>query len=118
MPGKNSLGAYGEELAARHLQRSGFEILDRNWRCREGELDIVAREAVVLVVCEVKTRSALGFGSPLEAVTAAKARRLRRLATRWLGEHQGHFTTVRFDVVGVLRAPGQEPRLEHVRGVG
>lgn len=117
MAGKDILGAYGEALAVRHLEQAGYEILDRNWRCQDGELDVVAREGPVLVICEVKTRSGLGFGSPLEAVTPVKARRLRRLAARWLAEHQRRFGEVRVDVVGVVRPPGQQAVLEHVRGV-
>lgn len=114
--GKDALGAYGEEVAVLHLRDAGYDILDRNWRCRAGELDVVARDGTTLVVCEVKTRSGLGFGSPLEAVTTAKSRRLRGLAARWLAEHEGHFRDVRFDVVGVLRS-GDGARVEHVRGV-
>lgn len=113
---KDALGAYGEELAVLHLERDGFQILDRNWSCREGELDVIAREGKVLVVCEVKTRSGTGFGTPLEAVTRAKANRLRRLSARWLAEHRKRFSEVRVDIVGVVCPPGQQARLEHVRG--
>ncbi len=73
-----ALGKYGEDLAARRLVDAGFSLLDRNWRCRDGEIDIVARDGDVLVVCEVKTRRDVGFGTPLEAVTPAKAGRKRR----------------------------------------
>lgn len=117
---KDVLGYRGEDAAATHLRDLGLEVLDRNWRCADGELDIVARDGGVLVVCEVKTRSGLGFGSPLEAVTAAKAARLRRLAARWLSEHrgfQGGFDNIRFDVVGVLACGDAAPRIEHIRGV-
>lgn len=114
---KDALGSYGEGVAVRHLEEAGYEILDRNWRCPEGELDIVARWGAVLVVCEVKTRSGTGFGSPLEAVTATKAARLRRLAARWLAERRTHAEEVRFDVVGVLVPPRGGARVDHVRGV-
>lgn len=113
------LGGSGEDAAAAYLTELGCEVLDRNWRCREGELDIVAREGGVLVVCEVKTRSGLGFGSPLEAVTELKARRLRRLAVRWLTEHRdtwSGFADIRFDVVAVL-AEGDDTTIDHLRGV-
>jgi putative endonuclease len=96
------LGARGEQIAAVYLSDLGLQILDRNWRCREGELDIVAREAGALVFCEVKTRRGTGFGHPVEAVTFAKQRRLRTLAQRWLAAHDEHAPEVRFDVVGVL----------------
>ena len=117
---KDALGARGEDAAASYLSDLGFEVLDRNWRCTEGELDIVARDGGVLVICEVKTRSGLRFGSPLEAVTTAKARRLRRLAGRWLTEHRtsrANFAGVRFDVVGVLALRDGDARIEHVRAV-
>jgi putative endonuclease len=115
---KDALGRYGEELAARHLADDGLAILERNYRCESGEIDIVARDGDVLVVCEVKTRAGLRFGTPLEAVTATKARRLRLLAGRWLADHSGlRPATVRFDVVGVLRPDDGCTRLEHVRGV-
>lgn len=115
--GKDALGAQGEQLAARRLAEAGLEVLERNWSCPDGELDIVARDGAVLVFCEVKTRSGRGFGSPFEAVTAAKARRLRRLASRWLSEHGHRYGSVRFDVVGVLCVPGECARVQHVRGV-
>ena len=112
-----SLGAYGERLAVSHLQAAGMTVLDRNWRCRVGEIDIVARDGDVLVICEVKTRSSADLGHPLEAVTRAKAARLRRLAVAWLVAHDVHPPEVRIDVVGVLR-PGRGPSvIEHVRGV-
>jgi putative endonuclease len=115
---RNAMGVYGEDLAARHLVADGMVVLDRNWRCPEGELDLVLRDGPVVVVCEVKTRRDAAFGSPLEAVTEAKLGRLRRLAARWLREHQVSATEVRIDLVGIdLSLPVAE-RLDHVRGVG
>src|SRR6478735_6152431 len=114
---KQALGAYGEALAARHLVEQGMVLLDRNWRCDAGELDIVARDGDVLVVCEVKTRSSVRFGTPLEAVTRDKGARLRRLAARWIAAHGVHPSEVRFDVVGVLRGRSGAAEVEHVRGV-
>jgi putative endonuclease len=115
---RRALGAFGEAYAARHLGVEGLVVLDRNWRCDAGEIDLVLREGRVLVVCEVKTRSSNAYGSPVEGVTARKAARLRRLAARWLAEHQVHPDEVRIDMVGVLAAPGREPVVEHVRGIG
>ena len=115
---KQALGAYGESVAARHLVEQGMVVLDRNWRCDAGEIDLVLRDGRVLVVCEVKTRSSTTFGSPLEGVTERKAARLRRLAARWLAEHQVHPDGVRIDLVGVLVPRSGGPSLEHVRGVG
>jgi putative endonuclease len=113
---KDALGRHGEDVAARHLTSVGMVVLDRNWRCDAGELDIVARDGDTLVVCEVKTRSGTAYGSPLEAVTDDKAARLRRLAARWLSEHRVRPAGVRIDLVGVLR-PGRGPAVvHHVRG--
>lgn len=115
---RRSLGAYGEAYAARHLVAGGMVLLDRNWRCDAGELDLVLRDGRVLVVCEVKTRSSTAYGSPIEAVTEQKAARLRRLAARWLEAHRIRPDEVRIDIVGVLVPRQGGPRLEHVRGVG
>ena len=115
---KDILGRQGEQLAAEYLAHAGFRVLDRNYRCSEGELDIVATEDRVLVACEVKTRSGLGYGSPIEAVTSDKVRRLRRLAVRWVMSHGVFFDELRVDAVGVLRSPAGEFTIEHVRGVG
>jgi len=93
-------------------------VLDRNWRCPLGELDLVLRDGRTLVVCEVKTRSSTRYGSPLEAVTEQKAARLRRLAARWLAEHAVHPEDVRIDLVGVLASDPRKPLVDHVRGVG
>lgn len=114
---RSALGAYGEALAARHLVDQGMVLLDRNWRCELGEVDLVLRDGRVLVVCEVKTRSSLAFGAPLEAVTEQKAARLRRLAARWLADHEVHPQEVRIDLVGVLAAAGRAVEVDHVRGV-
>jgi len=122
---RGALGRYGEDVAARHLAAAGLTLLARNWRCREGEVDIVAREGDVLVVCEVKTRRGAGFGTPLDAVTPAKAARLRRLAVRWLADQRAsgdgpggpdRYAEVRFDVVSVLAPLGGPTAVEHLRG--
>jgi putative endonuclease len=121
-----ALGRYGEDIAARHLVEAGLIVLARNWRCREGEVDIVATEGDVLVMCEVKTRRGVGFGTPLDAVTPIKAARLRRLAVRWLSDRRaaiagtdeelGRFAEIRFDVVSVLRPLAGPAVVEHLRG--
>ena len=93
-------------------------VLDRNWRCELGEIDLVLRDGSTLVVCEVKTRSTAAFGSPLEGVTARKASRLRRLAARWLADHDVRPHDVRIDLVGVLvPSAGATTDVDHVRGV-
>jgi len=112
-----SLGARGEAEAADHLVAGGMVVLDRNWRCDAGEIDLVLREGRTLVICEVKTRSSLRYGSPLEAVDERKAARLRRLAARWMACHDVRPDDVRIDLVGVLMPGSARPEIDHVRGV-
>ena len=101
--GRRALGTAGEDAVARWYADAGYRILDRNWRCREGELDVVVARDSVLVFCEVKTRRGTGFGIPAEAVTFTKQRRLRTLAMRWLDAHPAaRARTLRFDVASVL----------------
>ena len=113
-----ALGAYGEAFAARQLTAQGMVVLDRNWRCEAGEIDLVLRDGRVLVVCEVKTRTSTAYGDPLEVVTAVKAARLRRLAARWVEGHAVHPPEIRIDLVGVIVPRRGAPSAEHVRGVG
>jgi putative endonuclease len=113
---KDAVGRYGEDVAARHLLEAGFDVLARNWRCSAGEIDIVARDGDVVVICEVKTRSSLTYGLPAEAVTAKKAARLRELALWWLREHPAGGSPVRFDVVSVLRSARGAATVQHLRG--
>jgi len=100
---RRALGAIGEQAAADWYARNGYEIVARNWRCRDGELDLIVRRGRAFVFCEVKTRTSDAFGAPVEAVTKAKQVRLRHLAARWLGEHAGvRASEIRFDVASVL----------------
>jgi len=116
------LGTYGERMAERYLTDRGLDVLDRNWRCDLGEIDIVARDGACLVVCEVKARRSTTFGQPIEAVNYRKLARLRRLAAVWLaerrrtGEPVPGIASVRVDVVGVLRPRHGPCRIEHVPG--
>jgi putative endonuclease len=114
---RRELGRYGEAYAARHLTRQGMVVLDRNWRCPAGEIDLVLREGDVLVVCEVKTRSSTAYGAPLETVTPAKAERLQRLAALWIEERGIRPAGIRVDVVGVLLRSRGAPEVEHAAGV-
>ncbi|WP_030164317.1 YraN family protein [Spirillospora albida] len=100
------LGRRGEDAAAAYLGALGWKIIDRNWRCPEGELDIVAHDGRGHVACEVKTRTSVRFGDPLEAITPAKARRLRLLAWRWAAVHGVGATGMRVDVLGLLTEGG------------
>jgi len=118
------LGTYGERMVARYLRESGMEVLDQNWRCSLGEIDLVARDGGCLVVCEVKTRRSTSYGSPVEGVDHRKLARLRRLSASWLAERRaapGGLTwrvdTVRVDVVGVLRPRAGACVIEHLVGV-
>ena len=117
MAAKDGLGRYGERVAERVLLDAGMTVLARNWRCSDGEIDLVARDGDALVVCEVKTRTSTAFGVPAEAVGVAKADRLRRLALRWLAESGAHPPEIRFDVVSVLVGGRGAARAEHLRGV-
>jgi putative endonuclease len=100
--GRKRLGAVGESLAALHYERLGFAVLDRNWRCATGELDLVVGLDGLVVFVEVKSRSSAAFGHPAEAVTRDKQRRIRRLAVQWLAANDVRAATIRFDVVAVL----------------
>jgi putative endonuclease len=114
----DALGRYGEDIAVDALTTAGCTVVARNWRCREGEIDVLARDGATLVVCEVKTRAGIAFGTPLEAVTPQKLARLRRLAVRWLDDTKPSWVRgVRVDVIGVVYPPGGVPTVEHVRGV-
>ena len=111
------LGRLGEQIAADYLTRQGMVVLSRNWRCRQGELDLVAADGDRLVVCEVKTRSGTGYGHPAEAVTRQKIGRIRQLTRAWLAEHRVRWCEVRFDVLSVTCQRDGEPLVEHLTGV-
>ena len=117
-PHNDNLGAYGERVAAQRLVDEGMVLVDRNWRCDLGEIDLVLRDGDVLVFCEVKTRSSAAYGHPLEAVTPEKGERLRQLALRWVEEHGVDPPEIRVDLVGVLLAERGAAEVVHVQGVG
>lgn len=115
---KDVLGRRGEDIAAAHLIACGLTVLARNWRCRQGEIDIVALDGTDVVVCEVKTRTSPRYGEPLECVTPVKLQRLRRLAAQWVSEHRPvGVTGIRVDVVGVVCPRDGAPSVDHLRGV-
>lgn len=117
MRASDAVGRYGERVAVAHLERAGMVVIDRNWRCRLGELDVVAMDGGCLVAVEVKTRRSTAFGHPLEAVTYAKMARLRRLVGQWLADHDVQVEAVRIDVVAVLRPPSGPALVDHRRSV-
>ena len=106
-----SFGAWGEDLVAEWYRKHGYDIVERNWRRRQGEIDIIAIRDLVLVICEVKTRATADFGSPALAVDANKQQRLRRLAAHWLSENPTTRVSVRFDVAAVV-GPKEDVSLE------
>jgi putative endonuclease len=114
------IGTLGENLAVEHLTSLGLQVLDRNWRCRYGELDIIAADGATrtAVFVEVKTRTSDLFGGVEQAVTPEKVRRLRRLAGLWLAGQNGSWATVRIDVIGVRIGRQRSPEITHVQAVG
>ena len=90
-------------------------VLARNWRCSAGEIDLIATDGLQrLLICEVKTRSGIGYGRPAESVTIAKQRRLRRLAQTFVTETCRGWVSIRFDVISVLRHPDGRPEIDHI----
>jgi len=113
------IGALGEGLAVERLRSAGLRVLARNWRCRYGELDVIAADDATdtVVFVEVKTRTGDGFGGVEEAVTPQKVRRLRRLAGLWLAAQDRRWAQVRIDVVRVRVGRRREPEITHLQGV-
>ncbi|MDQ2880725.1 MAG: YraN family protein [Actinomycetota bacterium] len=112
----DELGRRGEDLAADYFACAGLVVLSRNWRCRDGEVDLIATDGERLIVCEVKTRSGTGYGEPSEAVTPAKAARIRRVTAAWLREYRVGWCEIRFDVLAVLCPQDGPATLEHLQG--
>jgi putative endonuclease len=119
-PTRVQLGAMGEALAADHLMRMGLRIVNRNWRCRYGELDVIASDEAnhTVVFVEVKTRTGDGYGGLAQAVTPRKVRRLRRLAGLWLAGQDERWAAIRIDVIGVRIGRRRTPEITHLQGVG
>jgi len=113
---KQALGKYGEDLAAGFLKDRGYSVIDRNWRCSIGEIDLIAKYKNTLVFVEVKTRSGSGFGHPFEAITATKVLRMRRLSAQWVAEHDSQNFNLRLDAISVLIRSGKVA-IEHIRQV-
>lgn len=118
MRAKDQLGLHGEHLAAEYLQGLGHEILERNWRCEYGEIDVVSRHASEIVFTEVKTRRSLSRGHPLEAITAQKLARLRRLAGAWVATHPQHPRRIRIDALGIVARRDGRTEFHHRRAIG
>lgn len=118
MKAKDLLGSRGEDLAAEYLVGAGLRIVERNWRCPSGEIDVVALDGPTLVIAEVKTRSSLAFGHPFEAIGEAKLRRLQLLGAEYAREHGCRDLARRVDAVSVLDDGTGAPVIEHLKGVG
>ncbi len=116
MAAKDDFGRAGEERAAAHLTSLGYEILDRNWRCPQGEIDIVAARCEALCIVEVKTRRSELFGHPFEAIDERKRRRLWQLAYAWAAAHpeQARRRSIRIEAIGLTGADAGTARLEHL----
>ncbi|MFG6445428.1 YraN family protein [Microbacterium sp. P07] len=116
MAAKDDLGRAGEQRAAEHLAANGYQVIDRNWRCAQGEVDIVATMPGMLVVVEVKTRRSVAFGHPLEAIDARKATRLWRLAAAWIAAHpqEARGRRLRLDAIAVIGSEPATADLEHL----
>ncbi len=111
------LGRHGEQLAAEHLEARGMSVIERNWRCRLGEIDLVARDGEAVVFVEVKTRSGHGYGHPFEAITPPKLARMRRLAIAWCEQSGAHPTRIRIDAIAVTLPRDAPADIEHLEGV-
>jgi putative endonuclease len=113
---KQILGKYGENVAANFLQDRGYAILERNWRCEIGEIDLIAKHKEFVVFVEVKTRSGHGFGHPFEAITKQKVSRMRQLAAKWVSSHNLPDLSLRLDAISVLVLDGKVA-IEHLKQV-
>lgn len=111
--GKQVLGKEGERVAEQYLKNKGYKLIERNYRCALGELDLIVLDRRVVVFVEVKTRTGHGYGSPLEAVEFRKQRKMIRAAQYFLSEKKLHQRDARFDVVGISW-PGRAPVVEHI----
>jgi putative endonuclease len=111
------LGNIGEGIAANYLQELGYEILDRNWRFKRVELDIVARLDSLLVFCEVKTRRSNSHGIPSDAITPIKLQNIRAAALHWLSNHQPKHQGIRFDAISVIYCEGNPVTISHIKGI-
>ncbi|GAA3869438.1 YraN family protein [Leifsonia kafniensis] len=117
MAAKDDLGRRGENYALSYLCAAGYQLVERNWRCAQGEVDLIVERGGEVVFVEVKTRSSVRFGHPFEAITAAKLARLRRLAYAWCAEADPPPRRIRIDAVAIVAAAGAEPVIEHRQGL-
>ncbi|MFI5060669.1 MAG: YraN family protein [Actinomycetales bacterium] len=117
MAAKDDLGRRGESVAANWLEQHGYVVIERNWRCGAGEIDLVLSRGETTVFAEVKTRTSVAYGHPFEAITVQKTRRLRRLAAEWCRQNAPGAERIRIDAVAVVDAWSAIPRVEHLCGI-
>ncbi|TFC52370.1 YraN family protein [Cryobacterium sp. TMT1-21] len=117
MARKDELGRQGEDCAAIFLAAAGYRLVARNWRCDQGEVDLIVENGGEVAFVEVKTRSGTRFGHPFEAITVAKLARLRRLAAAWCDQSTLRPRCIRIDAIAVIIRPGADPVIEHLPGV-
>lgn len=117
MKAKDRLGRRGEALAASYLEAAGVDLVDHNWRCALGEIDLVAIDGSTLVVIEVKTRSSLDFGHPMEGISATKLQRLYLLGSMWAQAHELRFSAIRVDAVAIVDDGTGEPQIDYLQAV-
>lgn len=113
----SELGKIGEDIASNYLQDLGYEILERNWRFKRVELDIVAQSGSTLVFCEVKTRRSVSHGIPSDAITPLKLQHIRTAALHWLGNNKPRHQGIRFDAISVIYSDGQPISISHIKGI-
>ena len=107
-------GAYGEQLAVNHLQQSQYQIVNRNWRCKHGEIDIIANKGNMLIFVEVRTRHAISTETSFESVSASKQRKLIALAHAYIHENSLQEPDWRIDVIAIAIPPSGKPIIEHI----
>lgn len=116
MTAANDLGRIAEQLAASSLERHGWTILDRNFRCGRKEIDLIARRGDTVAFVEVKARTSRSFGHPLDAITAHKRREITIVARAWIDRHGQSGWSYRFDAIWIIASPGARIELDHVPG--
>lgn len=112
--GNRSVGARGEEIAVAYLKGKKYVILERNFRCKGGEVDIVARDGRTIVFVEVKSRRSESYGPPQLSVTPFKQRQISKAALTWLAKNRQHDASARFDVIAILLLCHQVPAIDHI----
>ena len=114
---KDDLGRRGEECAALFLKKAGYRLIERNWRCPQGEIDLIVEHEGQIVFVEVKSRSSVAFGHPFEAITIDKLARLRRLAAAWCDQSATSPRRIRIDAISVIAPFASSPTIEHLTGI-